>query len=168
MVLQRPLYGERDKAYFQRLDDENIKRAGSEINYFSLNRGRNVDPLYDEPMGWSYIEFCLVAGHIEFQEVDGRDVSVRDEGEEVIIEAKINISKIEWNGKSPVKRIPKAGDVMEVQEQFWDIVKGNSAGNAIDRPDFTGYQLELRKRLKFIAQRKVMPRTSHILPLDDR
>ncbi len=168
MTLNRPLYGERDKVYFKNLDDENIKRSGSEIVYFSLSRGRNVDPLYNEPTGWNYIEFCIVAGHIEFQEVDGRDVSVRDEGLETQLDAKINISAIEWDGNSPVNRIPKAGDVIDVQEQFWDVVKGNSAGNAIDRPDFTGYQLELRKRLKFIAQRKVRPRTTHIVPINQR
>ena len=164
-----PLYGDRDRRYFQSLEDESISRSGSEIVYYSLNRGRNVDPLYNEPIGWSYKKFILRAGAVEYVEAEGRDVGVRDEGETIEQNGIIRISYLEWTRKSVVddngrQRWPKAGDVMEVQREVWDVVKGNSQGNVINRPDFVAFQLEIRKRLKFIANRKIRPIESHIDP----
>ena len=166
----RPLYGERDRRFIQKLDEENIKRTGSRIVYYSRNRGVNVDPLYSEPLGWTFRKFPLAAGHIEYEEKDGREVSVRDEGKTVMLNARLNISLIEWQREAYVdgglQRLPKAGDVIDIQLEVWDVVQANSAGNVIDRPDFTGFQLELRKRSKFVAQRKIMPRADHVDPVN--
>jgi len=168
MPESRPLYGDRDRKFFQKLDYENVRRSGGQVTYFSLNRGQNVDPLYNEPKGWRYTKFCLESAHIEYQEIDGRDVSVRDEGKETTQTAKLFISIIEWEKRAPIdprvtrdgnamQRRPKEGDVLEIQREVWNVVQANSGGNVVDRPSFTGYGLELRKRLKFIAQRQVEP-----------
>lgn len=178
MPESRPLYGDRDRRFFQKLDDENIRRSGGEVVYYSLNRGKNVDPLYNEPKGWRYKKFCLQAANIEYQEVDGRDVSVRDEGKVTTLSAKVNVSIIEWEKRACVdprvtregkarQRRPKEGDVLEIQREFWNVVKANSSGNVVNRPDFTGYQLELRKMLKFIAQRQVDPVQTHVYGDDE-
>ena len=178
MPESRPLYGDRGRKFFQRLDHENIRRSGVEITYYTLERGQNVDPLYNEPKGWRYTKFCIRSAHIEYQEMDGRDVSVRDEGKVSELTAKINISVIEWEQRAPIdprvtaedkarQRRPKEGDVIEVQREFWNVVKANSSGNVVDQPTFTGYQLELRKRLKFIAQRQTEPLSTHVYGDDE-
>lgn len=171
MAQQKPLYGERDKKYFQRLERENIARSGSRATYYSLNRGQNVDPLYGEPRLWHFEKFEVDAVQVEYQEQDGRDVETRDEGVGEQIDARMRIAKLEWDAKAPYdvvtakggnrQRLPKAGDVIEVQREFWDVMKGNSSGNAIDRPDFTGFELTCMKRTKFTAVRRVHPQTDH-------
>ena len=168
-VRDRPLYAARDAKYFQRLEQERISLSGPEVNYYSLNRGRNVDPLYNEPVGWSYQRFCIVTGAIEYVEAESRDVSVRDEGEVIEQTGIVRIAYNEWKLRATVdtngrQRWPKAGDVIEMQLEVWDVVKGNSQGNVVNQPNFVAFQLELRKRNKFIAQRKVLPVTNHVDP----
>ena len=142
MPESRPVYGDRDRKFFQKLDDESIKRSGGEVTYFSLNRGQNVDPLYNEPKGWRYKKFCLASASIEYMEVDGRDVSVRDEGKESTHTAKIYFSLIEWQKRAPIdprvtregnamQRRPKEGDVVEIQREVWNVVQANSGGNTL-------------------------------------
>jgi hypothetical protein len=178
MPTTRTLYGERDRKFFQRLDDESIRRSGVEVTYFSLERGKNVDPLYNEPKGWRYTKFCLRTAHIEYQELDGREVSVRDEGKVSELTARLNVSVIEWESRAPIdprvtadrkarQRRPKEGDVVQVQREYWNVVRANSAGNVVDQPTFTGYQMELRKRLKFIAQRQTEPVSTHLKGADE-
>ena len=153
---RKHVYGERDRAYFQRLEKERYGLTGPEATYFSLLRGRNVDPLYNEPRGWEFEEFCLQVV-IEYEEKDNRSPSIREEGLEVEYDAQVSIAKLEWDENAPIGRRPKEGDVIFVQKEYFDVVKDGSAGNVVNTADFVGYRLELRKRIRFDAKRKVAP-----------
>lgn len=150
------VYGERDRRYFEKLEKERHGLTAPESTYFSLNRGNNVDPLYNEPRGWDYEEFCLQAA-IEYEEKDNRDTSVRSEGFEAEYDAIITIPKLEWEERAPARRSPKEGDVIFIQKEYFDVVKANRGGNVVDRQSTVGYRLEVRKRIKFDAKRKVAP-----------
>ncbi len=153
------VYGDRDRAWFQRLEKERFGLSGPEATYFSLFRGRNVDSLYNEPRVWEFEEFHLQVT-IEYEEKDNVAPSVREEGEEIEYDAFVNIAKLEWDEHAPIGKRPKVGDVIFVQKEYFDVVKANSAGNVVNRDSFVGYRLELRKRIKFDAKRKVAPQHS--------
>lgn len=156
---RKHVYGDRDRAYFQRLEKERFGLTGPEATYFSLFRGRNVDPLYNEPIGWEFDEFLLQVT-IEYEEKDNLVQSVREEGEEVEYDAFVNIAKLEWDEHAPIGKRPKVGDVIFVQKEYFDVVKDGSAGMVVNRETFVGYRLELKKRIKFDAKRKVAPQHS--------
>lgn len=155
---RKHVYGDRDRAYFQRLEKERFGLTGPEATYFTLFRGRNVDPLYNEPTGagWEFEEFCLQVT-VEYEEKDNLIPSTREEGAEFEYDAFVNIAKLEWEERAPVGKRPKTGDVIFVQKEYFDVVKANSAGMVVNRDSFVGYRLELRKRSKFDAKRKVAP-----------
>jgi len=155
-VSAKQIYGDRDKEYFQRLEKERFGLTAPTATYFSLNRGKNVDPLYNEPRGWDFEEFCVQVA-IEYQEMEDRTPEVREEGFGVEYDAMAYVAMLEWNENAPAGRSPKEGDVIFIQKQYFDVVKGNSGGNVVDRPDFAGFRLDLRKRIKFDAKRKVSP-----------
>ena len=164
-MAREEVYGERDRVYLQKLEKERYGLSGPKATYYSLNRGQNVDPLYQEPRGWSYEKFSIRVG-IEYQEMESRDPSVREEGFETEYDAIVHIAKLEWDENCPtnlnesgttIVRRPKEGDVIYVQEEYFDVTKANSGGNVIDQPTFVGYKVELRKKIRFDAKRKVAP-----------
>lgn len=153
---RKHVYGERDRRQFEKYEKERFGSTGPEVTYFSLNRGANVDPLYNEPVVWDFEEFCLQAT-IEYEEKDNRAPEVRDEGIHSEYDAFANIAKLEWEERAPAGRFPKEGDVIFAQKEYFDVVKGNRGGNVVDRQSTVGFRLELRKRTKFDAKRKVSP-----------
>ena len=156
---RKHVYGERDRRQFEKYEKERIGSTAPEATYFSLNRDANVDPLYNEPVLWEFEEFCLQVS-IEYEEKDNREPSVRDEGIHVDYDAQVSIAKLEWAEHAPATRTPKEGDVIFVQKEYFDVVKANLGGNVVDRQSAVGYRLELKKRTKFDAKRKVSPQHS--------
>lgn len=172
-------------AYFQQVEQERINLVGPLCEYYSLNRGRNVDPLYGEPdndplyggssargtkqtdeASWNFApnvsggEAALTFQcSIEYQEMDRRQPSVRAEGFHVEYDAECYIPVLNWEdallGRSFAGRRPKEGDVIYVFDLWWDVVNAGSGGNVLDTTTVVGYKLLLKRRTKFTPERKV-------------
>jgi hypothetical protein len=172
-------------AYFKALEAERIALTAPDCEYYSLNRGRNVDPLYGEPdndplyggssprgtpqtdnKSWNFSPD--VAGGepaltfqcaIEYEEMDKRQPSTRDEGKHLEYDADMFIAANTWEaalvGRPFAGRRPKEGDVVYVFELWWDVVNAGKGGNIIDTPVAVGYKLQLRRRSQFVPERKV-------------
>ena len=146
--------------YMRFLEAERIGLTAQACMYYTLSRGRNVDPLYNEPdPNWYFDEFPMEFS-ILFQEMDNKDVSVRDEGENIEWDGECFVSHNEWFTKGPptmygVERLPKAGDVINIMAHYFDVVKGASGGNEIDQIPTVGFKLLLKARSKFDAVRKM-------------
>ncbi len=142
------------------LEAERIYLTAQECVYYTLSKGRNVDPLYNEPdPDWYYDEFPMKFA-ITFQEMDNKEVSVRDEGEAIERDGECFVSYNEWFTAGPpmmygVERLPAAGDVIAIMNHFFDVVKGSKGGNEIDQVPTVGFKLLLRAREKFEAQRRM-------------
>ena len=172
-------------AYFKQLEAERIALVGPDCEYYSLNRGRNVDPLYGEPdndplyggasprgtpqkdeKSWNFSP-NVIGGElpltfqcaIEYQEAEKRQPSVRSEGVHVEYDADCYIAALTWEraleGRTFVGRTPKEGDVIYVFNLWWDIVNAGSSGNVLDTTSIVGYKLQLKRRTKFVPERKI-------------
>lgn len=174
-----------EAAYFRALEAERIAQTGPTCEYYSLNRGRNVDPLYGEPdndplyggsdsrgadqnhpTSWNFSP--NVSGgevpltfqcSIEYQESERRQPSVREEGKVVEYDADCCIAINHWEaalqGRTFAGRKPKEGDVIYVFNLWWDVVNAGSSGNMLGSPMAVGFKLMLKRRSKFVPERKV-------------
>lgn len=150
-----PLYPcDEEIEYFKELERERNGLTGPTANYYSLNRGKNVDPLYNEPAPFDFRDPVELTVVIEFQEADNEDKSVRDEGMTYEFDAILYIAEAEWSEKIPDRK-PKATDVVFVNGKHWDVVKAGSGGNVVDTEEFVGFKLELRHRKKFLPERRL-------------
>lgn len=171
--------------YFKSLEAERIELTSPPCEYYSLNRGKNVDPLYGEPdndplyggsdpvgsdqnhpTSWNF--YPNISGGdpplmfpcaFEYQEMDGRQPSTRDEGMIVEWDAQAYIAVLHWeqaiSGLPIDGRRPKEGDVIYVSGLWWDVVNAGSGGNIVQSTQFVGYKLMLRRRSKFLPDRKL-------------
>jgi len=172
-------------AYLRSLEAERIALSGPTCEYYSLNRGRNVDPLYGEPnndplygghdprgsdqhhpTSWNFSPQVtkgeapmMFPCAVEYQEAEGRQPSVREEGKVVEYDATCCIALDHWEGalkgRTFAGRIPKEGDVIYVFNLWWDVVNAGSAGNILGSAQFVGFKLMLKRRSKFVPERKV-------------
>jgi hypothetical protein len=157
-----PLYpSPKELEYARFLEAERIGLTAQAVVYYTLTRGGNVDPLYGEPTdaGWLYDEFSLLAA-VTYQEMDNREVGVRDEGLTVDYDAEAFIAYNEWTANGPPtvfgdEREPKAGDVIYIMGEYFDVIRGDDGGNLIDQTKTVGHKLMLRKKAKFDAQRRL-------------
>lgn len=148
-------------SYVRSLESERIALTGQMVVYYTLIRGANVDPLYNEPddSGWEYSRFRLRAA-ITYEEMDNTEISTRDEGLTVERDAEAFIAYNEWHSNGPpvdfgADRLPKAGDVVHVMAQYFDVVRGSEGGSLIDQTKSVGFKLMLKKKAKFSAVRKL-------------
>jgi len=121
-VGQRGVWAGQDAAYLAAMDAERLGQSFGDCEYYSLNRGVNVDPLYNEPdndplyggsgsIGTDQIDeeswnFCpdvaggddpfMVACAVEYVEFDDRNPMVRPEGKVVEYDALASIAKVHW------------------------------------------------------------------------
>jgi len=164
-----------DSGYMQSLEDERNILVGPTAQYYSLNRGGNVDPLYNEPTNvddddvlyqtappanggesvWRWFPPVDITCVVEFQEFENRDPSTQDEGKTVEWDATMRIAVNEWARKVTNGQIPKEGDVVFVFDQWFDVIKQGGMGNINDTTLIVGYSFSLKKRGKFTPDRKI-------------
>lgn len=156
-----PLYGDQDKEQLSKYCKERRSITGYPAKFFSLNRGKNTDPLYNEPIpdrsgttGFKYREMFQLVGTMVYQEKDNRSPSVREEGFIVEYDAEFHFARLEWEDKAGGYR-PKEGDVIEAMNEVFDIVNAGKGGNVLDSVSHTEFKLVLRKRSKFDPRRKI-------------
>ena len=174
-----------DIEYLKSLEEERIELVGPDAEYYSLNRGKNVDAVYGEPVNdplyggsdprgtpstdehsWNFYPnipdgepLLTMPVVLEYQEFDNRNPMVREEGFFAEYDAIMSMSRNHWEkaieGTSIDGRRPKEGDVVYVYNEWWDIVRVGAQGFIMATPEFVGYRFELRKRTKFTPDRKV-------------
>tara|TARA_Y100000310_G_scaffold23414_4_gene22453 strand:+ start:1358 stop:1861 length:504 start_codon:yes stop_codon:yes gene_type:complete len=156
--------------YAQQQSARRYKAAGApEVTYYRLNRGKNVDPLYGEPLSpasvspsgapWNFdgpVKFC---GVIEYTEYDDQDPEVQ---EALIVRGTAFLSFAIWAWQcAHMERghytgvIPKIGDVLGVHGEWWNVVKAGRIGPILNSGDYTDYKLDLRRNSKFTPDRKL-------------
>lgn len=179
------VYYNEDATYLRSLEEERIELVGPPCEYYTLNRGKNVDALYGEPTNdplyggssprgsdsksnesWNFCPDILSGEEeitfpvaIEYQESDNRNPMVRTEGFLYEYDAIVSISRnhweCAWEDTTCAGREPKEGDVLYVYGEWFDVTKAGRSGYVLNSPDFVGYKLEVKKRTQFTPDRKV-------------
>jgi len=179
------IYSDQDLTYLRSLEEERIELVGPTCEYYSLNRGENVDALYGEPTNdpfyggssvrgtpskhseaWNFYP-DIIGGDdpltfpcaMEYQEFDNRNPMVRAEGFLHEYDAIMSISRNHWEcaleDTSIEGRIPKEGDVLYVFGEWFDVIKEGKSGFVLDTSSYVGFRLELKKRTQFTPDRKI-------------
>ena len=133
--------------------------------YYTVNRARNVDPLYNEPTanntnGWGFEPLFKAIFAIEFETSDNVSVEVQDRGYSEEGDAKITISYLEWQRKSPDLNKypqPKEGDIVFLMGRFFDITKAKDKGRLLHSNTPSGYVIEAKFRTKHLPERRITP-----------
>ena len=169
------LWGVQDLALFRRWEAERNELVGPTATYYSLVRGAHVDPLYNEPVadpldydptaggGARHDEAFVFAGPynlivaVIFECGTGRDANADEMGFEARYDGEVYVAYNEWAAKVPAGSLPKEGDVLSVNGEWWDVAAANPGGYATDagRTDNVGYKLLVRKRDRFEPDRKI-------------
>lgn len=184
-MARRCQYGAQDLAYFRALEAERIALVAPDVEYYQVVRGAhvgrpNVEPtvaalwggvgsagaLESDAAAWIFrpdvaggaapVAFPAV---VEFQEVDGRQVAVREEGMTVEYDATVVVAWDLWAcaivGTALAGATPKEGDVLYGAGRWWDIVAANAGGVVAALSAGTGWKLALKRRGGFVPERKI-------------
>ena len=146
-------------------EDERIALSGMEGEDYTLNRARNVDPLYNEPTAtnenrWGFEPLFTGIFAIEFESADNINTEVQDRGFSQEGDSKITISYLEWSRKSPDLNKypkPKAGDIVFLMGRFFDLIKAEDKGRLLHSNTPSGYVIEAKFRTKHLPQRRILP-----------
>jgi len=157
-----PIWGDEDARYFRKCERQYYAQTNPQITYYSLKRGRNVDPLYNEPDGgdgdgWEFVlSICkTVDAIVKFVETDNQSPIVGDEGYQEESEGQLFIARDEWEDKFGTDVLPKEGDVIIAHGRYWDIVKEGKGGNVNDTEVTVGFAFDIKHRTKFTPRRKI-------------
>lgn len=179
------IYYDEDAGYLRCLEEERIELSGPLLEYYSLNRGGNVDIVYNEPdndpvyggsdsygadqdssHAWDYYpnivsgdSLITMSAAIIYQEMDGREPSIREEGKKADFDAQIFIARNHWEaairGTDIEGLLPKESDVIYIWEEWWDVIKAGKGGQVLDSPVNVGYALNIKRRTEFTPDRKI-------------
>tara|TARA_Y100000310_G_C20683507_1_gene817526 strand:+ start:174 stop:662 length:489 start_codon:yes stop_codon:yes gene_type:complete len=144
-------------------EDERITLSGQGGEYYTVNRARNVDPLYNEPTinrqnEWGFEPLFNAIFAIEFETAENITPEVQERGYSEEGDSKITVSYLEWQRKCPdlVKYPhPKEGDIVYLMDRYWDIVKAKDKGRLLHSNTPSGYVIEGRLRTKHLPQRRL-------------
>lgn len=146
-----------DTDYLQRLSDErqNIGLGGGvQGTYWSQRRGHSVDPLYNEPLEWSYVEKKLPIS-VQHEEFDDGNEEGGNEGWSKEFDGTASMTKTDWEARFGTSITPKAGDVIFASGQYFDVVKAGRDGYNQGLGAWTSWKLGLMRRTVFVPERKV-------------
>lgn len=179
------LYYCQDHGFLRKMEEERYSLVAPDCEYYSLRRGRNVDPLYGEPVNdplyggssdrgtpsrsnesWYFYpnvsdgdSLLVFQASIVYEQMDNRQPGVREEGETIEYDALVYFSRNAWEcaikGTSIEDEAPKEGDVMYLYEEWWDITKVGKGGYILNSTEHVGFKAEVRKRTQFTPERKV-------------
>ena len=145
--------------------------AGTAIRLYVLRRAKNRHPLYKEPSHngkeWAFQGPFEMYAELDFPQAANSQSEVTEVGARKTAEAILKLPRAEVErAEAPP---PKKGDVIEFwfEGPFadmngysqWDVTGADRDGNINSTPVFTGYEIQVKRRGKFLAFRK----TEHTL-----
>jgi hypothetical protein len=146
---------------------EQARLAGVRLRYWRLRTAKNRDPLYKEPSNegqeWEFDGPWEMYGSLEFEQVNQISTEATENGMIQTSEAVLWLARKEIeDAEAPY---PKKGDVVEfwdeapfaeaAQKTYWDVTGCERDGNIFNTVAYVQHRLELRRREKFFAIRKV-------------
>ena len=156
-----------EREFWDSVAQEPARLSGLTIALYALRRAANRHPLYKEPSagdgGWAFSGPWEMPGSIEYQRSDGVTPEATEVGKRTSSEARIWVARREFELKEAP--LPKEGDVIQFwgappfgpvkSETYWDVVKATADGEYWSTEQFVMVRIDLRKRGKFLAVRKV-------------
>lgn len=151
------IYDSRDHAYLKRLERERFELVAPVAVYYSMVRGGiTIDPLYDEPVDVNHETHLTPFPVIAVFSQPSDSPEGKDEGLSRTREGEVYIARNEWDAKAPTGVYPKLGDIIQIADRFYNIVKDSTdEAKIIDSTDFVGYKLEVNRNSNFVPQRRV-------------
>lgn len=170
MSCQNPMFGGADACFLQKAEQERLSVSGTEVTYYALNKGKNVDPLYNEPVPWGFedaVDSVTFLAWFRYVEHRNKDEMATENGYEENHDAELTIAYLTWKEEAEdvfgINRPPRTGDVVEVSlgvhpsqnTLSFDVIRAGAGGVIFQSQDFTSYKLDLKKRTKFRPRRKL-------------
>jgi hypothetical protein len=155
-----------ERKLWDSIASEPARLAGEPIQFYSIRRAKNRDPLYKEPSAegkeWSFNGPFEVYATIDFPQADNITQEARDDGEHSEADAIAWVARKEFEDREAP--YPKRGDVVEFwavlpwgyekENTQWDVVKASRDGNMFTTAAYVMYKIDLKQRSKFVAFRK--------------
>lgn len=153
-------------ALWDSIASEQARLSGVRFRYYRVRLAKNRDPLYKEPsfdgQEWEFDGPWEMYGCLDFNQPDQISTEVTENGLIQTSEAVLWIARKEIeDNEAPY---PRKGDVVEFWDEVpfneigkthWDVTSSERDGNIFNTSTYTQHRLELRRREKFFAIRKV-------------
>lgn len=165
------LLGDKDADYADSLTREVNRLSGTcSITYYALNFvATPKDPLYGEPVGELHerdvvkdVVGVTFSGLLEYPENSPR---TGEEGYHNDYDAILHLARADFDAKFPILnapagtpcfRDPRIGDVVQVQNRYYDLIKSDADGQMNDTiARHTVWVLRLKHRTEFDARRRI-------------
>lgn len=163
------LRSDRDAAFICSIADEVTELFGTENSSLYRYYGRwpenlsGKDPVWDEPSSTAFFErYDLPCQWFDWNSSDNENPQGR--GEEIDATGYVTLNHLKAAGVpvDPGGEYVAVGDVLAVhtgcggETFFYDIIQTNREGWINSTDKFTGYSLELKRRNKYVPERKVL------------
>jgi hypothetical protein len=165
------LIGDKDADFFDARVREINRLAGTcAITYYALNfEATPKDPLYGEPIEEIHVRDPLrdtlgiaFSGLLEYPE---QSVRTGEEGQHADYDASLWLARKDFEEKFPIPnapkgtpcaRQPKVGDVIQVQDRYYDVMAIDAQGQFNDTiARHANWLLKLKHRTEFDARRRL-------------
>jgi hypothetical protein len=156
---------------------EHIKASGTEIDYWWQDLNKAIlDPLYNEPDKRVWTGPVRLMAYVKWPE---QQYEVTEQGSHAIFPSEAWLPRLLVEA-SEMTGFPKEGDVLQFWnipffEQygldgdllwdipnagyFFDIINVNDDAHFLDRAEFAGFKLTLKRRTEFTPERRVLNET---------
>lgn len=162
---------EQDAAILRRWEEERLSLTGPLAEYYSLERGEHVDPVYNEPTSdpldggptygseakhtdaFKYLGPKPLRIALTFTPAENVSISADEAGLLVQGDGEAHVARNEWERAFP-GRFPKEGDVMFANNFFFDITAVNPGGDVLDTRHYVGFRFAIKFTSRFTPDRK--------------